>query len=272
MRSLGFSPPLDGQKTGHRRVRDARFEARSSLPASAACVVANGVRETLTGLLGAPVAIRLFEPTIPDPSGWLAILRDAMIYRVRGSVADAALVLRPADAIALANAVFDESDSSPAERGLSAIERDVVDRTAIAIAVHLGAVCGARDGHPAERVRTIVGYVSFFELMLEKPVEARIGVALSRDPSPEPRGALEIGHLAGVRIAAVASLDLGIAEAAAVARLRTGAVLPIRAVDLRRCSLVTQGRRLARGVCGVRNGRFAVAADRGARDDVSGRF
>ena len=260
MRSLGFSPPPTRGSPDRKRVRQARFEVRSSLPTSAACVVANGVRETLTALLGVPVAIKLFEPVIPDPRAWRAILRDALLYRVRGSVADAALVLRPADAIALASAVFGEPrGKSQSERVLSPIERDVVDRTAIAIAAHLGAVCGARDGHPAERVGAIGGYVSFFEMLLEKPLEARIGVALSRDPAPEPRGALELSHLAGVRVAAIASLDLGHAEAAAVARLQTGAVLPIRAADLRRCSLVSHGKRIARGVCGVRNGRLALA-------------
>jgi flagellar motor switch protein FliM len=231
------------------------------LPASAACVVANGVRETLTSLLGAPVAMRLFEPTIPVPSAWQAILRDAILYRVRGSVADAAMILRPPDACALARAVFAEPPSASAElQPLSPIERDVVDRTATAIASNLGALCGVRNGH-AERVGTIGGFVSFFELLLEKPIDARIGIAISRDPSPERRGALDLAQLAEVRFAAVASLDLGNVSADAVACLAPGAILAIHSSELRRCTLKTSGRRLARGSCGVRNGRYAITTE-----------
>ena len=260
MRSLGFSAPLGEQRLRQRCLRNAKFESRSALPASAACVVSNGVRETLTGLLGESVLVRLFEPAVPDASAWDAILRDALIYRVRGSVADAALVLRPSDAIALASAIFGEPHAPSRERALSPVERDLVDRTAVAIAGHLSAVCGARGSHPAERVGAIAGYVSFFEMLLEKPIEARIGVALSRDPLPDARGSLEVGHLVGVRLDVTASLDLGFIEAGAIARLRAGAVLPMRAADLRRGSLACEDVRFASGVCGVRNGRFALAA------------
>ncbi|HEY6325785.1 MAG TPA: hypothetical protein VIW73_04615, partial [Candidatus Cybelea sp.] len=108
MRSLGFAPASRNRCDSGKRVRETRFERRSSLPASAACVVANGIRETLTALLGSPVTLRLFEPVMPDPDAWDAIARDATMYRVRGSVADAAIVLRAADAIAFASAVFGE--------------------------------------------------------------------------------------------------------------------------------------------------------------------
>ncbi len=230
------------------------------LPASAACVVANGVRETLTALLGAPVTLRLFEPVIPDPCAWDAIARDATMYRVRGSVADAAIVLRASDAIALAGAVFGEPAAREA-RALSPIERDVVDRAAGAIAANLIAVCGAREGRVVERVAMIHGFVTFFEVSIESPVEARIGIALSRDPTPEPRGGLELAHLADVRVRTFAAIDLGSARAAAVGAIGVGAILPIQSGDLRRCTLAVAGRRLASGACGVRNGRYAIAAD-----------
>jgi hypothetical protein len=259
MRSLRFEAPIAQLPENGRRVRQARFEARSSLPASAACVVANGVRETLTSLLGS-VTLRLFEPVIPDPNAWQAITRDAILYRVRGSVADGAVILRSCDAIELVSAVFSEPASRFAvERMLSPIELDVIDRIARAIAANLAAVCGARDASPPERVAEIRGFVTFFELLLEKPAQARVGIALSRDPSPEPSGCVEFGHLAGVRVAAAVTLDLGTARAAAVTRLAAGAILPIRAGDLRRCALISHGRRLARGICGIRNGRYAFA-------------
>ena len=42
-----------------KRVRAIRFDARASLPTTAACVVANGVRETLTSLFGTPASMRI---------------------------------------------------------------------------------------------------------------------------------------------------------------------------------------------------------------------
>ncbi len=260
MKSLGFAPASGNSLDSGNLVREARFERRSSLPASAACVVANGIRETLSALLGTPVTLRLFEPVIPDPRAWDAIARNATVYRVRGSVADAAIVLRTPDAIALASAVFGEPAASGA-RPLSPIERDVVDRTATAIAGNLIAVCGAREGRPIERVSGIDGFVTFFEMSMERPAEARIGIALSRDPAPEPRGGLELAHLADVRVAAVAAIDLGSSPAAAVGGIAVGTMLPIRSDEVRRCTLASAGRRLARGVCGVRNGRYAIAVE-----------
>jgi hypothetical protein len=238
-----------------------RFEPRSSLPTTAACVVANGVRETLSSLLGAPASMFLCEPTIPRPHAWLAIVRDALLYRVRGGVADAALVLRAVDAGAIAAAAFGESGGDLRSRALSPIERDVIDRTANAIAANLTAICGAREGHCVERVASIGGFVTYFELLLEEPVSARIGVALSRDPSPEPRGRVDLGHLAPVRISAIGAIDLGTVDARMAASLAPGAVVPLRRTDMQRCSLTAFGRRLARGHCGVRNGRYALTVD-----------
>lgn len=244
-----------------RRIRRPVFASRSALPASAACVVANGVRETLTSLFGTTVELRLVEPSIPSPSAWLVILKDAALYRVRGKIADAVVVLRPADALAMAAALFGERLSSGGARQLSPIERDLLDRTVNAVSVHLGSVCGARDGRGVERVSTIQSYATYFELLLEKPIVARIGFGLSRDPLPEPRGRVEIGHLASVSLTARAILDLGLVPSRSVARLHAGAILYLRAGALQRCALSVHGRALARGRCGVRNGHYAISLD-----------
>lgn len=260
MKSLGFAPPENraGATIG-KRVRRVRFESRSDLPVSAACVVANGVRETLWALLGAPVTLRLFEPSIPSQQAWAAILRRARLYRARGSVADATIVLRAVDAIALAAILFGEVAAAPVpERALSPIECDVIDRMAGAIASNLGAVCGVAEGAGVECVAAIGSRVTYFELLLVAPVRARIGIALSRDPSPEPRGCLEAGHLSRVPLRAQVSIDLGRAEAASVARLRVGEIVPIDSANFHGCSLMASGRRIARGSCGVRHGRYAL--------------
>ncbi len=245
-----------------KRVRAIRFDARASLPTTAACVVANGVRETLTSLFGTPASMRICEPIIPPAHTWPVIMRNAMLYRVRGSITDAALVLRATDAIAIASTIFGESPGAASTaRELSRIERDVIDRTASAIAANLGAVCGAREGHSAERVGTIGGFVTYFELLLEEPVTASIGIALSRDPAPEPLVRLELGHLAGVGVVVCASLEIGSVQAGAIARLAPGSVLSVQRSELSRCALTASGRPLALGHCGVRNGRFALQVD-----------
>jgi flagellar motor switch protein FliM len=239
-------------------VQGARFEERSSLPTSAVCVVASGVRETLSALLRTSVALSLFEPTIPATPAWSAIAEGAQIYRLRATKADAAIVLRPPDAVALAAAVFGEPQpTGRANRALSLIEREVVDRVVRAIAGSLAAVCGTREGDELENVGEIEDFVTYFELQLEAPVAARIGIALSSDPSPEPRGRLTLENLSHVELALVASLDLGTIEAGAVARLSIGALLPVGALNLGRVSLHLHSRALARGISGVRNGRYA---------------
>ena len=264
MKCLAFRAPVSPQAEVHRgkRVRSAFFEERSSLPTSAACVVANGVRETLASLIGAPIAIRLFEPAIPSPRAWDTIVYDAALYRVRGNVADAAVVLRAPQACALAAAIFGEpSLGQPARRELSPLENEVLERVVKAIAANLGVVCGARDALTVERVAGISSFVTYFELLVETPVSARIGIALSREPSAEPRGGLELAHLKNVRVAAPLLLDLGEIAAGAFVRLRPGSFVPIAADAIERCALALDGRGVASGSAGISSGRFAMLVE-----------
>jgi flagellar motor switch/type III secretory pathway protein FliN len=264
MKSLGFPAASDGRldAIAGMRIRRARFEARSGLPVGAACVVANGVRETLSALFDVSVVVRLFEPTVPAPDGWTAILRGARLYRVRGPVADAAIVLRPADAVALSSAIFGEKHREEVlERALSPIECDVLDRLVDSLAVNLGSVCGARDTRRAERVPAICGFVTYFELSIVEPVAARVGIALSRDPAPESGALVEVAHLVDVRLSLRATLDLGEAEVDAIARLAVGDVLPLGNAAFSRCTLTAFGQTVARGSGGVVNGGYAFSAD-----------
>ncbi|MBV8066990.1 MAG: FliM/FliN family flagellar motor switch protein [Candidatus Eremiobacteraeota bacterium] len=229
---------------------------------SAACVVANGVRETLSSLARVPVAMRLFAPSIPAPHAWSAILHDAHLYRVRGSVADAAIVLRPGDAVALAAMLFGESSTSDApSRALSAIERDVIDRMMDAIAVNLDVVCGVREGRRVERVGEIAGFVTYFELLVSEPLAGRIGIALSRDPAPAAGSVLDVAHLAGLPLTAQASIEVGKTNMVSVTRIAVGSVVPLPIAALNRCVLTAQGHPVARGNCGVSNGRYAFLVE-----------
>jgi hypothetical protein len=247
---------------GGRRVREICFEDRSSLPSSAACVVASGARETLGALLANPVGLRLFEPVLPSPDAWRAILAGALLYRYRGTVADAALVLRPRDAQALARAAFGEGDLDEArgDAPLSPLESDVLARVVSAIGASLPAVCGVRDGVALERVDDIGTYTTFFELVLDRPVRASIGVAVSRDPAPEPRGALDLADLDEVQLPFDVSVDIGTFPASAVLALQPGSLLAAAPGPMRG-RLGLSGRTLAYGSCGVRHGCYALAVE-----------
>ena len=80
-------------------------------------------------------------------------------------------------------------------------------------------------------------FVTYFEILLEEPVVARVGIALSRDPSVENGSCVGIAQLGGVSMSAQSSLDLGTAEAASIAGLEIGRVLRIEAGSLARCRL-----------------------------------
>ena len=218
-----------------KRIRRVIFGARSALPTSAACVVANGVRETLASVLGVPVEVGLSEPAIPRPEAWPAIVRDAMLYRIAGTIADAAIVLRCNDALALSGALFGEPVQPQPARALSPIERDVLDRTVRALAAHFGALCGTRETHAIERIESLGRFSTYFEIFIESPLEARLGIALSRDPQSPPQQRFEMAHLAEVPLRLRATVDVGVLRGSEAAGLRSGTLIPLGAAPLQRC-------------------------------------
>jgi len=235
------------------------------LPVSAACVVATAVRETLGALFGEAVVLKLYEPAIPAPAAWDAIVRDATIYRVRGARADAAVIVRAADARVLAAAAFGERE--PGAAALSPLERSVLERTIRAIAAHFAPICGTGAGEPVVSEQSGAhGFTTFFELQLERPVRARIGIALSRDPQPEPRPGIELDDLLDLSVELAVQLDAGTHTAAAIAALEPGAVMALPPGGLRG-SLALAGRKLAVGECGVNGRHYALAIDHAGRDE-----
>ena len=237
------------------RVRAVRFQRRSSLPVSAACVVANGVRETLSALLAAPVSLRLLAPVVPDARGWSAIRAGALIFGVRGPVCDAAFVLRPDDALALASSAFGEEPGG--SRNLSAVEQEVLVRALRGIAGSLAPVCG-REPSPLERILDIDSYMTYFELLVERPAAARIGVALSRDPVSRASGSLRLEDLGSVEIEVCAEFASGTLSAAAFLDLRPGTIVPMKTRVGEPGLLKTGGAVLARGECGALGERSAM--------------
>jgi flagellar motor switch protein FliM len=242
---------------GARSVRGAGFANRSNLPASAACLVANAVRETLVPLLRAELGVRVFEPCVPSAEAWRAIAQSAFIYRVPGSRTDAALFLRAVDALALASALFGEP--SGGERELSPIERTVLERTVTAIAGTLAPVCGTVTGRPVREEASVARYASYFELQLERSLPARIGVALSNDPAPELTEKIQPHGLDGVELTASARIPLASITAGDLARLECGEILPMTVERALQGWLEVAGVVVAQGQCGVIGRRYAFA-------------
>ena len=230
------------------------------LPVGAACVVANAVRETLAALFAEPVALKLYAPVMPTAAAWSTIGHDATIFRVRTSGADVAVIVRPPDASALTGAAFGERERRVVE--LSAIERTVLARTVQAIALQFGPICGS-GVHEAvlDAQVDLSGFATFFELQIERPVSARVGVALRRDPTPEAHPGVAFDDVTDLPIELRVRLDLGRFPAVDVGALEPGAVLPVPAGTLRG-ALLLAGRTLATGECGVYGRHYALALDR----------
>lgn len=254
MMRLCFEPR--GESAGGRNVRRARFRPRSEMPVSAACVIANAVRESLGAALATPVSLRLLAPVLPSREAWEKICNGALLYRARGSLADACFVMRMADARALAAAAFGEADTYA--RDLSRVERELLDRLARSLGGALAHACG-RDVAAPERILDISGYTTYFELLLERPVRARLGVALSRETPPQGGPTLRPDDLLGVELEVRAQLSHGALPAAAFLDLRPGVIVPMMTKIGEPGVLLTDGTRLARGECGSRGQRSAFA-------------
>ena len=242
-----------------RRVRACRFERRSSLPVSAACVVANGMRESLSAALGSPVPVRLLEPVLPDPAAWELILAGARVFLARGAQAEAALIFRAADALSLACGVFGEAATE--DRPLSGIENQVLARVAGALAGSLSAVCG-----PLQEVRPIAqppAFLTFFEVLIDRPPGARIGIALATEPGPQRIGSLRIADLLEVEIEVTVECAEGLIEAGALLALQPESIVPMITKVGASGSLKVGGRVVARGECGAlgENHAFVVSGD-----------
>lgn len=241
---------------GGKHVRYARFVRRSALPVSAACLVANSLRERLASMLATEVSLRLLEPQVPDAPAWCAIARDALIFSVGGAPCGAAFVLRPYDALAVASSIFGERVSDT--RKLSGLESGVLDRAIEALVNTLAPVCGARAMLLRAGTPDISAYASYFEVLLEKPVSARIGVAVSRDPDRPRHDCLRPGDLLDVRLPLRVEFGACAVDPAAVLELRAGFKIRLQTRAGDAATLRVHGRRVAQGDAGAYRGAAAL--------------
>ncbi len=253
MKALCFQ--RTGAVVNGKRIRSAIFERRSALSIAAACIVANGIRQSLSAALNAPVHLRLLEPTVPGPHAWQVLIAGAQMFCARGPLADAALVLRPRDALAFATAAFEEPEGPP--RSLSPLESHIVARALQRIAPALTPLCGCEIAQ-LEPILDISGYLTYFEVLVERPAAFRLGIALTRDPVSRPAAGLRIEDLLDVQVCLSVQFAAGEMDGETFLRLRPGVDVPMKTRMGEAALLSAEGIVLAQGDCGAAGARSAL--------------
>ena len=250
-----------GQRSA--RVRRLRFVPRTSIPVEAACVVANGIRETLRELLGANCELVLGEPAAIGPQAWAHLASDALLFLTRGRQTDIVLVLPQHDARRLVLRAFGEGDDGEApdpgappglaDRAYSALELHALERIAARCAAAFEPLCAERqDVSHALGAHEVPACVAYFDLRVHAPLALTLGIGIVRDlPDPGPSGALPPRALESVTLEARAVFAEGTIDAAAFVTLRPGQVLRLDTKVGAPASLKCGARRLAMGVPGV---------------------
>ncbi len=257
--SLTFAEPQllgDG-----RRLRQPSFVPRSSLPLSAACLVANGARETLARLLATDIDVELVEPSIPAPAERAVLLEGATVFRVRGRICDGFVIVRPNDARRIVALAFGEHERSERDP-LSEIERATLERVATALVPLCNTLCGTLGPVVREtNDRATCDLVTYFEVRTTGALRLAIGFALARDPVEEIGERITLDDLSGVELAARVVFATGSLGVPAFSRLAIGATIALDTALGALGTLHVGDVAVARGSCGVVDGRSVMLVD-----------
>jgi hypothetical protein len=230
-------------EAGPRGVRRATFVRRPRIPLDAACVVANGVRESLRGMLGEACSVAMGEPVAIDAAAWTVLIRDALVFATPGRATDVAFVLGRTDARTLVDAAFGEEGS---HRGAwSTLEHGAVERIVARCASACDVLCAERRGptHAADAGR-LPPCVAFFDVRVTAPVRFTLGVGLLR-------------ALAAVPLTVQVILGTGQLSARRLLELRPGDLVALGTKVADEGELNVAGQRVAGGICGAVRGRAA---------------
>ena len=252
--TLAFGSP---QLYDGRVVRGAVFTSRSTLPLSAACLVANGVREQLSRLLATELEVELVEPTIPSANERRILVEGATVFRVRGRICDGFVIVRAADARRLVALAFGESER-PERDALSEIERATLDRIVSGLVPLCNTLCGTLGPVAREsNERAACDLASYFEVRTTGALRIAIGIALTRDPPEDIAERIALADLADVELEASVEFGWGALGVPAFSRLTAGTTLVLEtqldAPGRLRFGEVT----FASGACGVFKSRSA---------------
>jgi hypothetical protein len=256
-----FAPAADG-------LRRLRFRARSSIPLEAACVVANGLRETLRELFGEACELVVGEPTSLPADAWRIVSHDALLFLTRGRQTDIVLVIPRADARRLVLRAFGESASpahapAPPERECSALELHAIERIAARCAPAFDPLCAERRS-PSRAVAPgdVPVAAAYFDVRVLAPAALVLGVAIVRAlPDPGPASGLPPGTLDTVPLRLRVVFAQGRVGAGAFARWRPGEIVPL-ATPVGAPARLEIGRRpFALGAPGACGSRAALRVD-----------
>jgi flagellar motor switch protein FliM len=262
--ALGFGPP---RMVAGRIVRAISFAPRSSLPFSAACLVANGVREALSRLLATDIDVELTEPAMPAAEHRRLLVAGATIVRIRGRLCDGFIVVRPADARRLVSLAFGE-DEAEAGDTLSEIERATLDRIVYALVPLCNTLCGTLGPVVRETSdRAASDLATYFEVRTTGGSRIALGFALGSDPAQPVSECLTLDDLAEVELEGIVEFARGSLSVPAFSRMAPGATVELE-TTLSAPGVLRFGEvAFARGVCGANDGRsvmrFTGDLDRG---------
>jgi len=241
-----------------RIVRPSFFKARSTLPLSAACLVANGVREQLSRLLAAELDVDLIEAVIPDADERRILVDGATIFRVRGRLCDAFVIVRTADARRLVALAFGEGER-PERDPLSDIECATLDRIASGLVPLCNTLCGTLGPTVRESSeRAACDLASYFEVRTTGVLRIAIGFALSRDPPEEIGERMSLADLEDVELEGAVEFGRGALGVPAFSRLAAGATIVLDTQLGAPGSLRFGDVTFAQATCGHKHGRSAI--------------
>ncbi len=242
-----------------RAVREMRFVRRSGLPLSAACLVANGVREHFARLLGRALETEVIDPVIPDVRSLSVLFEDATVRRVRGKLCETFVLIRPRDARRLVAVAFVEPEGE--EATLSSFERLTLDRLLEAVPPLCAPLCGdVRSVVTETPERAAAESTTYFEIRIGGEVGAALGFALNADPAQHATPSLSLEDLSDLEIECAVECGRGSLELESFALLREGMTLALETRLDGVGMLSAGGISLVRGTCGTRGERAAFVA------------
>jgi flagellar motor switch/type III secretory pathway protein FliN len=251
---LAFLEPRLGRHG--RALREIGFARRSGLPLSAACLVANGVREHFGRLLGRALETEVIAPVVPAAHLFRVLFQEAIIRRVRGRLCEAFIAVRPDDARRFIAVAFVEPERGPT--ALSQVERLTLDRLFAVLPPLCVPLCGDVRGVSAEiPERAAAEARTYFEVRIASGVDAALGFALTVDPLQESVPALALEDLQDLELECAVECARGTLGVDAAARLHEGMTLPFETLLEDAGTLRVGEALIARGTCGTRGGRAA---------------
>lgn len=256
-----FASAVDG-------VRALRFWPRSSIPLEAACVVANGLRETLRELFGETCELVVGEPCAVGTDAWRVLAHDAFLFLTRGRQTDIVLVIPRGDARRLVLAAFGESapapqPNEPLDRDCSALELHAIERIAARCAPAFDSLCAERHS-PSRPVAhaEVPRCAAYFDVRVHAPTSFVLGVAIVRAlPDPGPASGLRAGALDAVPLPLRVVFAAGHVDAGTFLRWRTGDVVALDTAIGSAARLEVGGRAFACGAPGASGSRAALLLD-----------